>query len=146
MPLQITGLDDAVAEHEHLLARAADLTPILEEFRAELEAMIDRAWSRRVSPGGDAWPPMVRASEADGDLRRACRVRIDGGALVIEVGAEHASWQFFGTRRTPGRNPLPLERLGGELVFMRRGEAGAWVDSMIARLAAYLAGAEERAS
>ena len=126
--------------------RARDPSPFLEELRAELEAMIERAWAQQRSPGGDAWPPTKRESESDGTLRAACDVRLEGNALVIAVGEEHASFVFFGTRHQPARNPLPVEPRGGQLEWMQRGEAGAWLERLPARIEAYLTGADREAA
>lgn len=142
MPFALHGLDDAIAQHEELVQRARDLTPFLEAKRVELEEMIDRAWAARISPGGDRWAPTKRASEADGELRRSVRLRVEGTSIVIEVTAEHASWQFFGTSRIPARNPLPVEPRGGALEWMERGEAAVWLERMQADLVAYLTDSE----
>lgn len=142
MGFELRGLREAIEEHELLAQRARDLSPFLEELRAELEAMIDRAWASRRSPGGDAWPATKRESESDGETRRACDVRIEDNSIVISVGAEHASFAFFGTRHQPARNPLPVEPRGGQLEWMQRGEAGAWLDALPARLEAYLTASE----
>lgn len=141
-PFALHGLDDAIAQHETLVQRARDLTPFLEAKRVELEAMIDRAWTARTSPGGDRWAPRKRESESEGKLRRSVVVRVDGTAIVIEVTAEHASWQFFGTSRIPARNPLPVEPRGGALEWMERGEAREWLERMQADLVAYLTDSE----
>lgn len=146
MGFELHGLREAIEEHELYARRARDLSPFLEEQRAELQAMIDRAWSSRRSPGGEAWPPTKRESESDGELRRAVDVRIEGDSIVIAVGAEHASFVLFGTRHQPARNPLPVEPRGGALEWMERGEAGAWLEQLPARLEAYLTGADREAA
>lgn len=143
MGFQLTGLREAIEEHERYRDRARDLSPFLEELRAELEEMIDRAWSSRRSPGGEAWAATKRESEADGELRRAVRVFVDGNSIVIEVSVEHASFVFFGTSRMPSRNPLPVEPRGGALSWMERGEAGAWLERLPGRLEAYLTASED---
>lgn len=146
MALRMTGLREAYDEHAELAERARDLTPLLEELRLELQAMIDTAWSQRRSPGGDPWPDTERESESSGELQRAVRVRVQGDRLVIEVGASHASFVFFGTEHQPARNPLPVEWVGGQLVWMSRGAAGEWLESMVARLHAYLTLGDARAA
>lgn len=142
MGFELRGLREAIEEHQLLAQRARDPSPLLEELRAELVEMIDRAWAQRRSPGGEAWPPTKRESESDGTLRAACDVRIEGSSIVISVGAEHASFAFFGTRHQPARNPLPVEPRGGALEWMTRGEAGAWLEALPARIEAYLTGAD----
>lgn len=142
MPFALHGLDDAIALHEELVQRARDLSPLLERKRVELEEMIDRAWAARTSPGGDRWPLRKRESESEGKLRRSVVVRVDGTSIVIEVTADHASWQFFGTSKIPARNPLPVEPRGGALEWMERGEAAAWLERMQADLVAFLTDSE----
>ena len=129
-----------------LAARARDLTPLLEVLQRELQDMIDHAWRSRRSPGGDRWPDTVRESESDGETRRTARVRVDGQSLVLEVGAEHASFVLFGTRHQPARNPLPVEPRGGQLAWMERGDAGAWLARLPQRIESYLTGGEEWAT
>lgn len=136
MPLHLHGLEDAIAEHQRLSERARDLTPFLAELATELEAMIRDAWASERSPGGDAWPPRKQESEATGALERAATVHVDGNSIVIDVALPHASYQF----RT--RNPLPVELRGGRWEWMERGPAGAWLERMPERLAAYLTGAD----
>lgn len=142
MPLEVTGAREALARHQRAATRARDLSPLLAEFRGELEAMVARAWAQERSPGGEAWAPRERASESTGRLRMATQVIATRDTLEITVGSQHASFQFFGTRTIPARNPLPVEPGPAGLVWVQRGEAGAWIDAMVARAEAYLAAGE----
>lgn len=142
MAVTLTGVQETIAEHRILADRARDLRPLLRVFADEVEAMIARAFRDRRSPGGERWAPTARESERSGELERSVGVDVRGGELTIRVGAEHASFVLFGTARSPGRNALPVEWVGGELRWMSRGEAGAWMDSMVQRLEAYLSDTE----
>lgn len=139
MPLAVRGVRELKSRVVAMRDRARDMTPLLETFRRELEAMVDRAWVERRSPGGDAWPPLRGPSESDGGLRRDTIVVVDGLRRIrFLCRTPHAVWQYFGTPTLPARNPLPVEPRGGVIVWMDRGDARAWMESARARVRAYL--------
>jgi len=143
MAFETTGLREALAEHEELAQRHRDVRPFFEQAASEVEGMIDEAWAARRSPGGDAWPPLKRSSSSTGSLERAHLVSAQDDGFSIDVPLERASFQFFGTRRAPGRNPLPIEPgANGGLVWMQRGGARRWWSQMLERLEAYLTGGD----
>jgi hypothetical protein len=144
MPLQVTGLRETLAELEQLRARARDLRPALAPSAAEAKELIDRARASRRSPAGVAWPPLDETSDASGELDGAHSVIAEETGLRFVVPLRHASFQFFGTRRSPARNPLPFERVGGRYVLSTSGEAGRWLARMLERVRAYLGGGGAR--
>ena len=110
MSAVVTGLDEVREKLLALAARAGDLSPFLQREAASAQRYIDDAWSSRRSPEGRRWPrDRDGRSEGSGRLQRAHRTDAEADSLTITVSEGHASFQFFGTSDTPGRNPLPVQ-------------------------------------
>jgi hypothetical protein len=153
MPVIITGLAQAIADHQEWAARAHNIRPVLEEIGADTTRVVDEAWSSRRSPAGEAWPPEkeqappTRAGtrsarparrSAGRRLEDAHEVIVEPRSITISVPVPHASFQFFGTEAVPARNPLPVERVRGGYVIPGTGTAAAWLERMLDRIRAYL--------
>jgi phage gpG-like protein len=135
MPLRVDGVE-ALREHlEDLARRAHDMGPVLRREAEVVERMIDDAWAAERSPDGQRWPSRRGASRASGRLRSAHSVEVGHRSLTLRVPIGHASYQFFGTREVPGRNPLPIRRRGGQWAM-----ADVWVRGQVERLKDYLTG------
>lgn len=146
MPAVVTGVREAIAAHAEMVRRARDLTPVMQANAADAQQVIDRAWASQRSPAGVQWPPLREPDTTPGNsLQRAARAIAERFGVLFDVAVGHARYRFFGTRRSPARNPLPIEPAGaGVFVVPTSGEAGAWMARCNARVRAYLTLADQR--
>lgn len=148
MPLQVTGVREALAAHQEMARRARDLTPVMQANAADAQRVIDGAWARQVSPAGVQWPPLREPDRTPGNsLQRAARVIAGRFGVLFDVALPYARFRFWGRRGTPARNPLPIEPIGAGLYTVpATGEAGAWLARCNARVRAYLTLADRPSS
>lgn len=135
MTVTVTGLAEVRARLARAVASARGLVTFLEGETAELTAVIDRAWSRRQTPGGARWAPEVEPGGRS-SLETAHRVTAGPKSLSVHVDHPAASFQFRGTRGrhpVPPRNPLPFDLRSG-----RFEPAPVWLDPHLDRLRGWL--------
>lgn len=156
MNVEVTGIEEAIAEVGGVADRFRDLQPMLDVLRGELEAMARVSVATQTSPDGTPWAPRQaayrwrngRAARPRKDDRQGrplldyvageLRVSYGGQQFTIEIPDTFASFHQFGARDLPAREVLPIDR-GGP---MTGGAAGAWWEALPDRLANYVATGE----
>jgi hypothetical protein len=127
MGVVVEGLEELRADIAEAAAMAADPRPALEEWAADLEALVDRAFASQTTPEGRPWAPRRMTTRSrvggpehprrrvpgrplgvdSGAMRASIDVQVAPRAVVLDVGAQHASFFTRGTRYQPARPFVP---------------------------------------
>lgn len=121
--IELTGLPAIERAMGRLLRRAADLTPLMEDIGAALEASTRDRFERGLDPDGMPWPPSLRAIEEHGQtLVDTARLRdsitYETGRTQVEVGTNvrYAPTHQFGAEIRAQRGPYLHFQIGGRWV------------------------------
>lgn len=128
MGLRVEGLDELREDLRESIVRAEDPRPVLEEFAASAQELVDRSFASQANPEGQAWAPRRtttrsrvggpehprrrvqgrKLGELTGAMRASVETEVTPRAVVLEVSAPHAAFFVGGTRYQRARSFVPL--------------------------------------
>ncbi len=91
--IDISLADDAVQQAIGGLAAAGDdMTPLMREFASYMEARTEERFETETAPGGDPWPPSIRALVEGGQtLTQSARLRQSITSQVTATSVTHGT-------------------------------------------------------
>lgn len=105
----LSGLEGAGRRLEGILARAGDLSPVLDEIGAHLVQSVQERFESGIGPDGDRWKPSIRALAEGGQtlvdsgrLRDSVTHQVEPGRVVVGSNLVYAAIHQVGGEA--GRN------------------------------------------
>ena len=105
----LSGLEGAGRRLEDILARAGDLSPVLDEIGAHLVQSVQERFESGIGPDGDRWKPSARALAEGGQtlvdsgrLRDSVTHQVEPGRVVVGSNLVYAAIHQVGGEA--GRN------------------------------------------